>query len=311
MNCSCPKCKADITEELSFIPDEGVFLRCPSCNTNFNVRKESFATRAQHTGDDISCAECGSRLGPAIYCRECHALYPDFYVAETSSAAKKQMEKFFSRLAAINRLGKTGDKKQHHHAEYDAPAATAKKNGKGLRLPSNPVKFTASLAILLIILGCGGFYYYTQKIENDYMSKYVNALFVIKTSEDYNKKICEKTLADWQAKQLPAAPALVSSEQTFLSRGVKETELVMKDIPKPPEKFKASGDALVQLYEIYKKHQKLAAAPSGTPESFIAESRKLDDSFRKGATALKTTIPEKLTDKLNESKVKFKELQGF
>lgn len=307
MNCSCPKCKSYITEEISSLPNEGVFLRCHSCNTNFNVKKESFARRALHKGDDISCVECGSKPGPSIYCQNCHAVYPDYYVTETTSVARKQLGKILAGLNAINRLGKS--KEARHYQPEFAPSTASTK--KAVKISAKSPQLAGIIALLLILIGGSAFYYYQQKIENEYMGKYVKALFVIKTSEDYNRKLCEKIAADWKTRQIASAPGLTPAEQTFLSRGVKDAESLMQKVQNPPKKFKASAEALTQLHEVYRKHQTLAASPTGTQENFVSASQKLDVEFRKSAAEMKAALPEKLIEKLEETKNKFKEMQGF
>lgn len=309
MKCSCPKCKTDISEDLAEIPDDGVLLRCAACNTNFNLKKESFARRALRRGEDITCAECSSQLGPAIYCQSCHALYPDYYITETTSAAKKQLGKVLTKFKSINRLGKARTV-SHQQSKY-MPAATAKKKTKGIKLLNNPAQLALTLGILLVILGGFGFYYYQQKIENEYMGNYVKALFVIKTSEDYNIKLCEKIAVDWRTRQSATAPAPIAAERTFLSRGLKDSETTLNKARKAPKKYTASAEALVHLHEIYKKHQTLTASPTGSLESFAAASKTLENDFRKSAIALKSVLPEKLSAKLDAAKTKFKELQNF
>lgn len=309
MKCSCPKCKTEINEDLPSIPDDGAFLSCASCSANFNVKKESFARRSLHRGSSITCAECGSEVGPAIYCQDCHALYPDYYVTETASAAKKQLGKILAKFKVLNRLGKTGKAKTH--PKEPIPTATTKQKAKGVKIPVQSAQFKGALAILLVIICSAGFYYYQQKIESEYTGKFVKALFAIKSSEDYNIILCDKIAADWRARQSATAPGIATAERTFLSRGLKDAETVMKSVPKPPKKYSASSDALTQLFEIYKKHQKLTTSPAGSLETFTASAKSLDNDFRKSSIALKASLPEKLTDKLADAKKKHKELQNF
>ena len=99
MTCTCPKCNAEIELDPADIPAEGSFNKCSACNTNLEIRKESFAKRALYKSTEISCAECGSPPGTSIYCQNCHAIYPEILVIETSSAAKKQFGKI---LASFN-----------------------------------------------------------------------------------------------------------------------------------------------------------------------------------------------------------------
>lgn len=306
MRCSCPKCKADITEDFPEIPAEGIFLACPHCSANFNLKKESFARRALHKENEISCAECGSAPGHSIYCQNCHAIYPDYLVTETSSAAKKQLGKLLRMLNTLNRSS------VHHHKGHAATQVPQKKIViKGIKLPGQPVQLAATLIILVALIGGSGVFFYLNKIESEYTSSYVKALFVIKSAEDFNNKICDKISTDWKTKVSAAPPAPSAAEMTFLVRGLKDTETVMSKINKTPEKYLASKDSLMKLLEIYKKHQTLAVSPSGGPDIFNVSSKKLSDDFRKEAATLKAGLPEKLSDKLTEFKAKHKEMTDF
>ncbi len=306
MRCSCPKCKTDITEEFHVIPAEGIYLSCPQCKANFNLKRESFARRALYKGGDISCAECGNEPGASVYCQSCHAIYPDILVAESSSAGKKQLGKI---LSIFKNLRKKSVKPTHTISISPSPKKQVA--FKGIKLPGQPLQLAATIIILVAFLCTAGAYYYLNKIESDYMGNYIKALYVINVSENYNISHCEKFSADWKTKLTAGAPTLGANELTYLSRGLKDAEIVMQKLGKPPKKYLASNEALLQLYEIYKKHQALAVAPTGYPDSFAASSRKLGEDFRKSATTLKSGLPEKLSDKLTVAKTKFKQLQSF
>jgi hypothetical protein len=305
MKCLCPKCKTDIINESPEIPDEGIFLECPECKTTFNIKKESFTRRSLYKNSEISCSECSSEPGSTIYCQNCHAIYPDFLVTESSSAAKKQFGKIFGLLKAFNRISV---KKPNSIAASQAPQKQIAI--KGIKLPGQLTLYL-TLLILVLLIGGSGVYYYLDKIESAYVNDYIAALYVIKTAEDYNNKICEKISNDWKTTPSAATISLTAAEKTFLSRGVKDTELVVKNLSNPSKKYLASYDALTKLLEIYKKHQALTAIPTGTPESFGTSARNLSDEFRKHATVLKAALPKKLAEKLSASKAKLKELQNF
>jgi len=309
MRCSCPKCNSTIELDIREIPADGSFNKCPECGTGFLLRKESFACRALRKGDNLTCAECGDQLGPAIFCQNCHALYPDYHVTETSSAAKNQFGKLLARLSVINKLGAPRTARQTHHEH--APSADVKKAPSAAKTPSQQLTFILTCLVLLVALGAGGFFYYHNKKEKDYSEKYVRAIFVIKLAADLNKKISTKTVSDWKSAGLPQPPKLSALDQKSLGNAKKDVDIIMQELPPPPKKFSVSRDALGKYLDTYKKMQSLNTAPAGTADSFAEAAAKLDDEFRKSGTAMKNAFPEKLAEAFAEGKKKYRPLNDM
>jgi len=310
MRCSCPKCNSAIELDIREIPADGSFNKCPECGTGFLLRKESFACRALRKGDNLTCAECGSQLGPAIFCQNCHALYPDYHATETSSAAKKQFGRILATLSAINKIGASKGSKPSHHeykpsADTKSAAPAAKKGG------GQQTAFILTCLILLVALGAGGFFYYQNKKDNEYGEKYVRAIFVIKSAADMNKNLSAKIVSDWKAAATPQAPKLAAGEQKSLNSAMKDVDLVMQELPDAPEKFIASREALGTYLDNYKKMQSLNSSPSGTADSFAEAATKLDGEFRKSGTAMKSGFPQKLAEAFAEGKKKYKPLNDI
>lgn len=307
MRCLCPKCNSNIELDQIEIPEDGSFNKCPECSAGFLVKKASFASRSLHKGTGITCAECGSTPGASVYCQSCHAIYPDFYVTESSSAAKNQFGKIRGFLDRLNRLsGKSASTTQYTDYGIKSTAGT-----KGLRLPGQPAQIAAVLAIVVLALGVGGFFWYQDRVETGYAENYVRALYGIKSTTDFDLKTCNKIAADWRASMAQNPPQLAATETTFMARAGKDVENMMKAIGEPPEKFMASKDNISKLYAAHTKLHSFALKPSGTIDSYTATVTLLDDEFKSSAKTVKTGLPEKISAKLEESKKKYKALQDF
>lgn len=305
MNCYCPKCNASIILPPMEVSEEGTFLKCPECSTGFSLQRESFACRALRKREKIACAECGSQLGSTNYCPGCHALYPDYHVTETSSAAKKKLQKFLASLS--------GKKKAVHapirHEERGGakPAAAA----KGTRGPGKPLTLAITIVVLLALLGGSGFYYYQDKTEKEYAGKYVQVIYGIKTSGDHAIKLSTKLINDWRATQTPTPPPLTSEEIKSLAGGKSDLEIVLKRIENPPKKLAPSREAINRYHETYLKLNALLSTPPTSLDSFAASAKKLEDDFKKAGNALKAGLPPKIADSLNKSLDQYKNLKDL
>jgi hypothetical protein len=303
MRCLCPKCNAHVELDLENIPEEGSFKKCPECNAGFLVNRVSFAQRALHKGDEITCAECGTTLGTAIFCQNCHAIYPDFYVTEASSAAKKQVGKIFGFLNKLNGAsGRTTGK-----AASTDYGSVATPKGKGLKLSG----LAAALSVLVVLAIGGGYFWYQNKIETAYAENYVRTLYVIKSAADFDLQTCTRIATDWKTSMTPNPPQPKESELTGMKRGDGAIETQLQSIGETPEKFKANRDDITKLAGVYKKLHAFATHPSGSIDSFAATTTQLDDEFRKSADSLKSRLPEKISATLADSKKKYKALEDF
>ena len=306
MTCSCPKCNTQVEFDPAVIPAEGSFNKCSECSTNFVLRKESFARRALHKSDEISCAECGSHPGSSIYCQDCHAIYPDFLIIETSSAAKKQFGKLLASLNILKNLKIGGSAKPSLESYPASPSKPGKT--KGIKLPGQPAQIAAVLAAILISSAIAGYYWYQDRIATAYSENYVRALFVIKSSRDYALKISSRLAADLKAGK---STTFTAEEQKSAAAGKTDVNMLMKRIGKVPAKFTASNDALTKLNESYSKLHSTVTSPAGLSDIYSAAVKKMDDDFIKSAGELKTGLPEIISAQLAESRKKYKPLQDF
>jgi len=307
MNCYCPKCSASIQQTLAEIPAEGAFLKCPECGAGFSLQRESFARRALRKGRMISCAECGSQLGPEIYCPDCHAIYPDYHVTETSSAARKKLDKLLASLRG------SGTKKGAHvsirlEEKRGAAPSAAARGGRG---PGKPLALAITVIVLLALIGGGGFYYYQDKTENEYAGKYVRAIYGIKTAGDHTVELSTKLVNDWRTTQTPTPPPLTSKDLRFLAGSKSELEILLKRIEEPPKKFASSKEAIKKYHESYLKLNTLLSTPPASLDSFAASAKKLENDFGKSGKELKAGLPPKIADRFNKSLDQYKNLQAL
>lgn len=297
MNCFCPKCSANIPPPMTEVSAEGTFLKCPECSAGFSLQRESFANRALRKGKMISCAECGSQLGPTIYCPDCHAIYPDYLVTETSSAAKKKLARLLASLTGSGKKKAAQASFRHEERGATAPPAAA----RGARSPGNPLKLAIAIIVLLALIGGGGFYYYQDKTEKEYAEKYVRALSGIKTAGDRAVKISTKLVNEWRTLQTPTPPPLTSQEIKSLAGGKSDLEIILKRIEEPPEKFAPSHEAIKKYHLSYLKLNALLSTPPGSLDSLANSAKKLEDDFRKAGREMKAGLPPKIADQLNKS----------
>jgi len=305
MTCSCPKCNDKIALDPIDIPADGSFNKCSACGTNFVVRKESFARRTLHKSAEISCAECGSHPGISIYCQNCHAIYPDFLVIDTSSATKRQLGRLSKALSSFNNL-KLGGSANPSIDSYGASTSKPVKSS-GVHLSG---KYAQIIIILVIIslLGGGGYYWYQDKLATTYTGNYLRAILGIKMARDLDLRISARIVADMKK---GATAALTAAEQKSAASAQKDVETLMKKLDKVPENFTASNDSLNKLYAAYSELHTAVTVPSGSSDIYAGTVKTIDDDFRKSAQELKSGLPEKISSRLSESTKKFKSLQDF
>lgn len=308
MNCFCPKCNATISPELPDVPAGGTFLKCPECTAGMSLQKESFARRALHKGTSISCAECGSALGPTIYCQHCHTIYPDFYVTERSSALKQKLNKLRASLTTSKR--KTAATTYYHLPGAEKKGATKSPAvAKAAKLASNPLQLAIVAIVLIGLVGGGGYVAYQNKIEGDYAAQYVRALYLIKTAADVNIRLSTKRLTDWRASQLPSPPAYTANEQKSLSSGQSDVATILKRLEDAPKKMIQSRDDLKKLQGSYLKLYTVNTSPPGSLDTFAASAKKAEDEFRNTGKALRAALPERISEELTSNLERYKTLK--
>lgn len=307
MKCLCPKCSSNIELDLNEIPEDGSFNKCPQCSTGFLVKKVSFASRALHKGTELTCAECGENPGISVYCQNCHAIYPDFYVTESSSAAKKQ----FGRIFSIFNKGSKLSAKTASTSQYTDFGIKSQETKGGFNLPGQPAQVKAIFAIIVIAAVVGGFLWYRDRVETKYAEKYVRALYSIKSAADLDNKVATRISTDWKASMAANAPQPSKEEIIYMARASKDVETTVKNIGEAPKKFIPSHENIIKLHTTYTNLHAFMAKPSGSMDSYASTTKRLDDEFRENSKALKSGLPEKIVNTISTSKKKYKALQDF
>ncbi len=312
MNCTCPKCSSNIPLELETVPEEGVFVKCSGCNGSFQVVRESFAGRALRRSGEIFCVHCGKGIGASICCTGCGAIYPDYFVVESATAAGKQAKKLLARLNVFKGISLGRTKQETVSVAYTPGSTAAGAKAGGRRM--SPVVLALFALIVVALLAGGGVFYYQQQKEADYADLYIKALYGVKAGTDFNLKYCAKIAADWKKSMeggQAAMPRLTPAEQALLRSSRTEVDKRLQSADNPPEKFAKNNDALKKLYEVYKKSYTLVSAPADNLTTYTDSASKLTAEFAKAGQELKTGLPDKLSDALAKGKQKYRELKEF
>lgn len=306
MKSICTKCRSNIELNLPDVPTEGSLEKCPDCGTSLLIQRVSFAKRALHSGSQITCAECGSALGSAIYCQSCYALYPDYYIAEPSSVAKQQMGKLLRIFSFMNRQSTTTVSDSsipgQRSTQGSSPAS------KGIKQPHLKARLALTTVVVIFLAVGGSFYWYQERIANQYTESYIRELRLIKSSRDFDVKLGARIATEWKA---GIQPILTSTEKTASSRGKEDIETALKQFTKIPEKFIPSHDALLKLKNSYANLHDNALSPTGGAEIYSGSVKKSDDEFYLAVKELKSKLPEKISVKLAEAIKKYPALNDF
>ena len=308
MTCTCPKCKAVLEIDVVTIPAEGHLQKCTDCQANVEVRKESFAKRALYKSPEIYCAECGQNPGPAIYCQNCHAIYPDILTVATASTAKRQLDKISAALKKLNYKFKLQPSVKSHSIDIPTSPTAGKKTKAGLKLPGTIAQLSITLALLLGVLIAGGYYWYQDKVATEYSQSFVKALLGVKEARDLDILISSRLVANWKG---GSASTLTANEVKMAESAKKDVATLMGRIGKVPNKFTANDAALKKLLDSY---DKLHAATTSHPVSadiYADTVKKMDGEFMKSARELKAGLTDKIADVFNTSKTKYKPLQDI
>lgn len=305
MTCSCPKCNAQIEFDPTVIPAEGLFDRCAECHAHFIIRKDSFAKRALLKGDEISCTECGQHPGSSIYCQNCHAIYPDFLVIETTSATKKRLGKILAYFGILKSLKIGSAAKPSLDVYHDLPS-TAKKT-KDFKL-FGKLAPSAIIIATILALSAGGYYWNQNNLATKYSQNYVRALLGIKIARDYAITITNRVANDMK---VGGPSTLTTAEKKAATSAKTDVDTLIQRMGKAPVKFTDSDNAIKQLNESYTMLHATVTSPVGMSDTYSAAVKQMDDKFKASASTLKATLPEIISTQLAASTKKYKPLQDF
>jgi hypothetical protein len=308
MTCTCPKCKAALELDVVEIPAEGHLQKCPACQANVAVQKESFAKRALYQNPEIYCAECGNNPGSSIYCQNCHAIYPDILTVATASAAKRQLDKITAALKKLNYKFKPQSSGKSYNIDDFATPATGKKAKAGIKLPGTTAQLVISLVLLLGALITGGYFWYQDKIMTEYSRNYVKVLHGVKGARDLDVAISASLVATWKG---GGNSALTDDQLKTAASSKKDVAALMGRLGKVPKQFTASNNALIKLLDSYEKLHTATTSHPVSADIYADDVKKMDTEFVKSSRELKAAMPDKIAVVFNASKAKFKLLQDF
>lgn len=305
MTGTCPKCNAALELDPSTVPPEGSFVNCAACHANLEVHRQSFAGRALFKSAEIACTECGKPPGMAIYCENCHAVYPDLLTITTASAAKKQWGKI---AAALSRLTTRREKDAGIHYDPLLGSQTPGKTQKSAKVVGKPIQLAIIAIVAVVALLAGGYYWYQDKIATTYAQNYVRAFSGVKSARDLDLKICKRVVDSMRS---GAGSTLTPAESKSLASAKSDVDKLMSRLGEVPGKFKANNDALLSLNDSFGQLHAAVSAPSGMADTIAGTVTNLDNNFMKSARELKAGLPEKIADILAESTKKYKALQDI
>jgi hypothetical protein len=284
MICPCPKCDARTELDLSHIPEEGTSAKCPECKTRFWISKESFARRAVKKEGKALCYYCNNELNDYLDCPTCGVMYPDYCIVQTAKPVKRKKRKSSSAISFSLRT-------QRRTRSSFATQQTTERASKSVLVA------VALLAVVLVLAVAGGIAYSHNKSEKQYTAGYFRALMGIKLGTDLNLRQCAAISATAKAKMAAGqAFDLRSSDRDKAKIAVarNDVDLLMKEIPAPPQKFIKANESLTRLYGVYAKSYALVDAPAGSLQSFSDSAGKVDGEFKQAAQELKAGLPAEL-----------------
>jgi hypothetical protein len=312
MTCTCPKCHAIIELDLPEVTDTGATAACPACNTRFNLYRESFGARALHRSGEISCASCGSILGPQMHCASCGAQFPDYLVASVGRRkVRKEGKKlqlrtspFPKRTSAVNQVPTL------EMSMRPEVAATA-------RIPSSskypkPLVMVSCALVLVALIAGGSAWYLKNKAEKVYAKNFVLATYCLQTGIEKAVKSSVRISTDWKLKQ--------ASGQTYIPRPsvVEERDFTiidnklnpaLQDLTVAPAKFAGCAEKLNKFKGVYAKLHTLVVTPGNSLSNFTDTASKADAEYQQAIKEFKSGMPDEMIKELNNASLKFKILR--
>ena len=313
MMCTCPKCHAKIELDLPEVTEAGSPAACPACNARFTVHRESFGGRALRKTSEISCASCGSELGPQMHCPNCGAQFPDYLVAgigrkrarREGKKVKLKSNPFPQTQQASSQLP-TLEMSMRPEAAKHAPAPST-----GSKYPK-PLVLGITLLVAVALIAAGSVFYLKHKAEKEYTKNFVRATYCIQTGTDKALKTSARVSAEWKAKldtgQSYTARPGVEDEKDF---NLVDTQLdqALQKLGKPPEKFASCNERITKLQAVYTKMRALILVPGNSLPAYLDTTAKLDSEYSQAIKEYKSGIPEELMKGLLNASLKYKGLR--
>lgn len=292
MKCSCPKCSAHLSDDLSEISEKGKSGKCAGCNSSYWIQRESFMLRSYAVDGERYCSQCGEALAQSTYCPGCGALYPDYCIVATKKPAQRTFEKKNISLALPSFGGKSAGR-----GRKQGGMATNGKSGSGdLR---RQVLMVGTAIALIAAISVGILFYVRDRAESKFTNRFVVTLYGIKSGTDHSLRMSA----------LLASGSRLADKDLILLKSVKtENAATLALLSPPPEKFSDAHSRLLQLWATYVKLNELAINSGPTPDVANAAGD-LEEQFIKQAKELKAALPPKLLTQLTTMSSRYKNLQ--
>lgn len=293
MKCSCPKCSAPLPEDLSKVLEKGKNGKCSECNASYWIQRESFILRCYAVNGERYCRHCGEALGSSTYCPGCGTLYPDYCVVANKKPAQRAFEKKEFSLSLPQFSKKPGGK-----VDKQFILETGGKPGSSSELIRQLMMVGAGIALIAVI-AVAVLFYMRGKSESQFATKYVVALYGIKSGTDQCLKI---------SSILAANNPLAGKDLDELKSVKGEIASALQALPPPPEKFRDAHNRLLTLFGTYDKFYDLCIT-SGPATEVAVSAAKLEAQFTNQAEELKNALPPPLLAELTEKAKRYRNLQ--
>src|ERR1039457_2532690 len=308
--CLCPKCSANIELDLTQITEDANSKICPACKTRYVLTRESFARRASRKAGEINCTQCGVHLDHSQFCPSCKTLYPEYYAAELSDAAKKRARQNRDLFGGLKNISFEWHSSSAPTVDYKPVLMDSEPWQEPVHWKKKNI-VRGVCAVVIIALVAVGIYFFSQaKVKKQYASTYVMALYGIKMGTDLELKVSNKISADWVSKNSTGQnvpPRITVDDLDQLNNIKVKADNYVQKLNNPPSAFTESNANLLKLNDLYLKLHTAVLNPSGSMSSFANLTQKADNDFKVAAADLKKNLPTELSAELEIAKAKSEE----
>jgi hypothetical protein len=312
--CSCPKCSAKIELALTQITEDSPPHNCPACKSRYVLTRETFARRASRKAGQINCTLCGGQLDHSQYCPSCKVLYPDYYAAEFTDAAKKRACQNRDLFGGLKNLSFEWRSSNSPSIDYKPVLLDSEPWQETARWKKKNIVMGVSAVVIVALIALGISLYSHAKARKQFAESYIMALYGIKLGTDFSLKACSKISADWTAKSSSgqiAPPQISIDEENQLNLVKEKTVKYLKQLGDPPSAYAGSNEKLLKLNGLFLKLHAAALKPAGTITSFVDLTQKTENDFKAASADLKKDLPDELSKLLDIAKTKYSGLKDF
>lgn len=294
MKCSCPKCSALLSEDLSNIPEKGRNGKCCECGGSYWIHRESFMLRCYAVSGERYCRQCGEALGQSTYCPGCGALYPDYCVVQSKKPAQRAFEKKEFTLGLT--LPTFARKSVAAVRKQEMKAVSGGGGSSNLR---HQLLIVGAGIALLAVLAVVALLFMQDRAEGKFINRFVVVLYGIKSGTDHSLKMSA----------LLASGSRLANKDLALLKSVKvENAAALQILSPPPAKFSDAYNRLEKLFGTYEKLSTLCLTSGPSAEVEISANA-LELQFNKQAKELKASLPPPLQAGLTAKVARYSNLQ--